>query len=161
MKRTICAGFVSLLLLTGASLAAGQPAALYTVTGDITAGPAVAIDQAAAQSIGETEIKTTVFVLGDQEHTVKGVLIRDLMRKLGSKSKVAKIAALDGYTMEIPTSDFMTYDVVLATEIDGKALSVRDKGPAWVIYPASQHPELKDTVYEARMVWQVKSVEFM
>lgn len=110
-------------------------------------------------AIGLTEISTTIFVLNDGKHKVKGVLMRDLVKYSGGHGDAVKLTALDGYAMDIPMTDFETYDVVVATEIDGKPLSVRDHGPAWLIYPASTHPELKDTVYESRAVWQIKTIE--
>jgi hypothetical protein len=134
--------------------------AVYTVTGNINGGAPLTFGLDDIANIGETEIKTSIFVMGDAQHTVKGVLMRDLMRHVGGKGQNAKIAALDGYTMDVPVEDFLKYDVVLATEIDGKKLTVRDKGPAWLIYPASANPELKDTIYESRSVWQIKTIEF-
>lgn len=117
---------------------------------------AVGADEYAA--IGQTEISTTIFVLNDGEHKVKGVLMRDLVKYSGGTGEVVKLIALDGYEMSVPMTDFVKYDAVVATEIDGKPLSIRDHGPAWLIYPVSEHPELNDTVYESRAVWQIKSI---
>lgn len=139
--------------------AAGQP--IYDITGHIDAakGPSIPISADEMAAIGATEISTTIFVMGTEPHKVKGVLMRDLVKYAGGQGNSVKIIALDGYAMDIPMSDFNKYDAVVATEIDGKPLTVRDHGPAWLIYPASQHPELKDTVYESRSVWQIKTIE--
>lgn len=110
-------------------------------------------------AIGQKEITTTIFIMNDGEHKVKGVLMRDLVKYSGGTGEIVKLVALDGYEMDIPMSDFTTYDAVVATEIDGKPLSIRDHGPAWLIYPVSEHPELKDTLYDSRAVWQIKSIE--
>lgn len=120
---------------------------------------AMPIGAAEYTAIGLTEISTTIFTFKDGEHKVKGVLMRDLVKYSGGKGQAVKLTALDGYAMDIPMTDFETYDAIVATEIDGKPLSVRDHGPAWLIYPASQHPELNDTVYESRAVWQIKTIE--
>ena len=66
--------------------------------------------------------------------------------------------ALDGYELDIPMEDVQGYDVIAATEVDGKPLSVRDRGPAWIVYPTVDHPELRDSLYEARSVWQLKEL---
>lgn len=139
--------------------AAGQQ--IYDVTGHIDAakGPSLSISADEVAAIGATEISTTIFVMGPEQHKVKGVLMRDLVKYAGGRGTSIKIIALDGYAMDIPMSDFDKYDAVVATEIDGKPLTVRDHGPAWLIYPASQHPELKDTVYDSRSVWQIKTIE--
>lgn len=126
------------------------------VSPEATAIPVGADDYAA---IGRTEISTTIFALGNGEHKVKGVLMRDLLKYFGGKGEVVKLTALDGYAMDIPVTDFETYDAVIATEIDGQPLTIREHGPAWLLYPASGHPELIDTVYESRAVWQIKTIE--
>jgi hypothetical protein len=110
-------------------------------------------------TIGPKEITTTIFIKNDGEHKVKGVLMRDLVKYSGGSGDAVKLVALDGYEMDVPMSDFIKYDAVVATEVDGNSLSVRDHGPAWLIYPASDHPELKDTLYESRAVWQIKLIE--
>jgi hypothetical protein len=109
-------------------------------------------------AIGETEISTKVITLGDGKHAVRGVLGRALLDYVKAEGDTIEIVALDGYTMDIPVDDLRRYDVVLATSIDGKTLSVRDKGPAWLIYPVSSHKELDDTIYESRSVWQIKTI---
>ncbi len=158
MRRGLAAA--ALALCIAAPALAGQP--IYSVTGGIATeqGAVRAIAAEDFEKIGVTEIKTKVLTMGDGERTVKGVLARDLLDYVGAKGENMKITALDGYQIDVPVTDIETYDVVIATEIDGKALSVRDKGPAWLIYPVSSHRELDDTVYESRSVWQIKSIEF-
>ena len=38
-------------------------------------------------------------------------------------------------------------------------MSVRDKGPLFVIYPFDEAPELNNETYYGRSAWQVKSIE--
>jgi hypothetical protein len=158
LRLGLAAAALALCIATPAL--AGQP--IYSVTGSIATeqGAVRAIAAEDFEKIGITEIKTRVLTLGDGEHSVKGVLARDLLDYVGAKGENMKITALDGYQIDVPVADIESYDVVIATEIDGKVLSVRDKGPAWLIYPVSGHKELDDTVYESRSVWQIKSIEF-
>jgi hypothetical protein len=156
LRQSLAAAALAFCL---ASPALAGPA-LYEVTGQIAESQAPrAIGAEDLAKIGMTEIDTSIFVMGEETHKVRGVLMRDLVKYVGGKGQSVKITALDGYALDIPMSDFEAYDAVVATEIDGKPLSVRDKGPAWLIYPATDHPELKDTVYESRMVWQIKTIE--
>jgi hypothetical protein len=89
-----------------------------------------------------------------------GPLARDVLAKLGldGVATVRFIAAND-YFVDIPTQDFIDYDVILAMEADGKTLSRRDRGPLWLIYPISGHDELKDPLYLRRLIWQVVRIE--
>ena len=66
--------------------------------------------------------------------------------------------ALDGYEMEIPMSDFQKFDVIAATEMDGRRLDVRDLGPAWILYPNVDNPDLNGPLYASRSVWQIKEI---
>ncbi|GAL28475.1 hypothetical protein JCM19239_1551 [Vibrio variabilis] len=39
-------------------------------------------------------------------------------------------------------------------------MSIRDKGPYWVIFPLSQYPEIDNTDYHSMMIWQLKEVRY-
>ncbi len=158
MRKAIFISLIGLALAASQSVQAQTP--IYSISGGVASTAAISISTDEIAAIGETEYETNIFVLGPEKHTVKGVLLRDLYNHVQSKGHNAKISALDGYTIDVPAEDFLKYDVMLATEIDGKKLSLRDKGPAWVIYPTLSHPELIDTIYESRSVWQVKNIEF-
>ncbi|MEJ6114555.1 hypothetical protein [Aeromonas salmonicida] len=49
--------------------------------------------------------------------------------------------------------------MLLAEKQDGKVLTLRNKGPLWIIYPLSEYPELNKEVYHSRMVWQLTALE--
>jgi hypothetical protein len=90
----------------------------------------------------------------------RGPLMRDVLAQLGldGVSEVRLVAAND-YFVDIPTEDFLAYDAILAMEADGTPLSRRDKGPLWLMYPISDHPELNDPIYLRRLIWQVVRIE--
>ena len=73
----------------------------------------------------------------------------------GQEGKMATATAINDYSVEIPIEDYATYDVILATEMDGKKLTLRDKGPIWIVYPRDDHSELDDPVVNARWIWQL------
>ena len=58
----------------------------------------------------------------------------------------------------MPAVDAFGYDVILAVLRDGEPMSVRDKGPIWVIYPMDDHAELRDDSFNGRLVWQLKNI---
>lgn len=59
----------------------------------------------------------------------------------------------------IPSEDIDKYNPILAIRKDDKLMSVRDKGPVWVIYPLSDFKEEKNEVLHSRMVWQVDKID--
>lgn len=92
--------------------------------------------------------------------TFRGPLARDVLERLAiDHVDTVRFIAANDYYVDVPTSDFQKYDVILATEADGKTLSRRDKGPIWLIYPISDHPELQDPLYIKRLIWQVVRIE--
>ena len=109
--------------------------------------------------VGTVSFMAMVPGMDDKLHSVTGPLMRDLLKAAGVEGKTASGVALDKYEVDIPTSDFETYDVIAAIKVDGKALTVRQKGPAWIVYPSVDHPELqKNPVYEDRSIWQLKEL---
>jgi hypothetical protein len=48
--------------------------------------------------------------------------------------------------------------VLFALQRDGRPFSVRERGPVWVVYPWSQHPELDDRLHRQRSIWQLTEI---
>lgn len=96
----------------------------------------------------------------DGEHSYTGPLVRDVLRVVGlAEAGTVRFTAANDYTVEIPVADFDRYDAILARRLDGRPMSLRDKGPLWLMYPVSAHPELRDPIYVSRLIWQVVAVE--
>ncbi len=45
--------------------------------------------------------------------------------------------------------------------MDGKRLTVRDKGPYWLVYPRDEFTELKDARFDHRWAWQLKEISII
>jgi hypothetical protein len=43
-------------------------------------------------------------------------------------------------------------------KVEGKVLTIRDKGPLWIVYPKDAHEVLNDVQYYARSVWQLNKL---
>lgn len=111
------------------------------------------------EKVGTSRYQAVLPGMDGKPHDVRGPLIRDLLKAAGLSGERAFAVALDKYEVDIPMSDFETYDVIAAIEVDGKAISVRNKGPAWIVYPTVDHPELgENPVYETRSIWQLKEI---
>jgi hypothetical protein len=93
-----------------------------------------------------------------------GPLLRDLLAAAGMPADAtgqARCVALNDYKVDIPLDDLRRFEVVLAHRIDGKPLSVREKGPLFVIYPFDDRPELRTSIYYGRCIWQLKAIEWV
>lgn len=88
-----------------------------------------------------------------------GVLVRDVLHDAGADGTEVRAIALNDYTTTIPITDFQMYPVILAYARDNRRLTVRDRGPLWVIYPWSQYDELRNELYYSRSVWQLRTID--
>jgi hypothetical protein len=95
----------------------------------------------------------------DGERSYSGPLLRDVLAAANARATQARFVALNDYKIDIPLEDAQLFPVVLAIRLDGKPMLVRDKGPLFVMYPFDKHPELKQTKYYSRCVWQLRRIE--
>jgi len=89
----------------------------------------------------------------------EGPTINDLIAHVAGVGQVISATALNGYRIMIPTVDVTNYPVIVALKRNDEILSVRKKGPGWVIYPWAENKELQDNLYYTRAIWQLKYLE--
>lgn len=90
--------------------------------------------------------------------TFAGPLLREVLKAAGVSKDAKEVIAkgVDGYSVRIPIADMTKYDVVAASSINGKKLTIETKGPLWVMYPIDQFPaELAGDAFATRMVWNL------
>ena len=91
--------------------------------------------------------------------TFTGPLLRAVLEAAGAHGKSMKVRALNDYAADVPMEDAMTLDTMLATRMNGNTMSVRNKGPLFLIYPFDSTPSLFNEKYFSRSVWQIKQIE--
>jgi len=128
---------------------------LLVVTGSIAhtnVDGEVHFDRELLESLSVTELNTRT-AWHKEGAVFSGVRAQALMRAVGATGSTAIAKAANDYRVSIPLTDFSTYDVLMATHIDGEALSLRTKGPIWLIYP--EGTDLPEPVRQERMIWQL------
>jgi hypothetical protein len=134
---------------------------ILTVTGgiDVTNGDGVArLDRELLLGMGTAELTTsTPFTEGVS--TFMGVLASRLLDRLGATGSELRTKALNDYAVTIPVAEIREYSVLLALDRDEQPLSVRERGPLWVIYPWQEYPELDDRVHRQRAIWQLTRID--
>ena len=117
-------------------------------------------DLAMIEALPQREtVTTTPWYEGAQHFT--GPLLSDLMAASGASGSALRIIAVNDYAATMPWSDIETVPVILAVRHNGETMSVRDKGPLFVIYPFDEFPALRDEVFFSRSVWQVAAIEVL
>jgi hypothetical protein len=84
-----------------------------------------------------------------------GVSMADLMKLVGASGNTLTVVALNDYVTDIPISDFDEFGAILAFKRNGTYMSIRDKGPLFIIYPYDSLDELRNQTYYGRSAWQV------
>ena len=149
--------FFALSLLLMLPRAAWAQEAMLTLVNAME-GTEIVLSEAEVMALPQAAIDTeNEFVNGMTRF--EGPLGRDVLALLGAGGSTVVLTAVNDYAVEVPVEDFEKYDVVFAMSADGQAFSRRDKGPIWVVYPMSDHAELRDPVYNARLIWQLVKVE--
>ena len=98
----------------------------------------------------------TTWTEGPKKFT--GVPLATLLDAVGANGTELVATALNDYSVKIPVADAEEHDVLLALEMDGEQMRIRDKGPIWVIYPQSE-AEAAEPEFDEKMIWQLKSLE--
>lgn len=166
MKLHVLAAASALVLSLSAPVLAGSLAAptgpvVLEVSGAIantTDGNVASFDVAMLDGLASAETVTRT-PWYDGAKTFSGPLGSAVLDAVGATGTTMIVTAINDYVTEIPVSDFRDYPVLLATRLDGQLMSVREKGPIFVIYPFDAAPELNNETYYGRSAWQVKSIE--
>jgi hypothetical protein len=140
-------------------LPTGKP--ILTITGRITVtnGPGVAeFDRPMLEALGTSGLETTTPWYNGAVR-FEGVRMDRLMQEIGATGKTLIVYAINDYSVEVPVDDFSKFNVILALKRDGKYMSVRDKGPLFMVYPYDSMPELQHQRYYSRSVWQIARFE--
>lgn len=149
--------------LSHSALADSHAKPLLSVSGDIepSSGEAIlALDMAMLRELPETTFETST-IWTDGVHTFKGVSLADLMTELGVEDGMLVATAINDYAVEIPVSDAVEDGPIIAYLMDGEEMTVRDKGPLWVIYPYDSNADYRSEVVYSRSIWQLDRLEIV
>jgi len=158
-RSILSAVLIIVALLTGPIAAWGEET-LLTINRSVNGlSDVIELTRSELQQLDQVELRTeNEFV--DGLTTFTGPLARDVLDSVGRGVRnTVLLTAANDFQVEIPITDFDNYDVVFALSANGETLSPRDKGPIWVIYPMSQHNELQDPIFNARLIWQLVRID--
>jgi hypothetical protein len=152
-------------LLCGAWAQAAEPLpqptgpVVLTISGRIeeTNAPGQArFDRAMLQALGTASIRTGS-AWSDHVELFEGVPLNAVLERVGATGTKMVASALNDYEVEIPFTD-LRFSPLLAMRVDGRELTIRDKGPLWIVYPRDDNDELQSEIFDSRWVWQLKQL---
>ena len=106
-----------------------------------------------------TFVTTTVWTDGPQEFS--GLELADLAAALGIEEGTLRATAINDYAVDIPVSDAVEGGPILAYSQNGAIMSVRDKGPLWIVYPYDSNAAYKSEVVYSQSIWQLDRIEVL
>lgn len=167
MRKILLAVLACLPALLTPAAAGGLPApkgeVILTVTGKIentNAQGAAAFDIDMIEGLGmDVSVNKTPWF--KERVTFEGPLGKAFLDTVGAKGTKLRFVALNDYAVEVPIEDLRKWPVILATRLEGNRMTVREKGPLFLVYPFDRSPELNSELYYGRSIWQIKSVEVL
>ena len=134
---------------------------VLSVTGNIATtnnGDAAEFDEAMLRALGETTFETTT-IWTDGVQTFTGVSLKTLLDALGVEGGTLEAKALNDYAVEVPVSDAVDGGPIIAYARNGKPMSIRDKGPLWIVYPFDTNPDYASETIYSRAIWQLDRID--
>lgn len=115
-------------------------------------------DETALQAFGPVSFATST-IWTEGQPTFTGVPLQTILTDAGIDQGTVSAVAINDYAVQIPVDEVTADYPIVAFQQDGQAMSVRDKGPLWVIYPYDSDPALQSEVTYARSIWQLVRIE--
>jgi hypothetical protein len=165
-RRAMILGAASLAIFgkaqaTTLASPAGEP--LLTVHGAITnvgADDTAQFDLDLLTALPSVTFETsTIWTEGVQ--VFRGVPLDVLLDHVGATGDTLQLRALNDYRITIPASDAREGGPIIAYEQNGSQMSVRNKGPLWLVYPYDSVTAYQTEEIYARSIWQLIEIEVL
>ena len=134
-----------ILTISGGPDASGKPI-------DIT------YDLAALQAMPKSGFETTTMWTEGMQ-SFEGVSLHSLLDMLDVTSGTVLASAVNDYRIEIPIAEITPDAPIIAYMHNREEMSVRDKGPLWIVYPYDSNPKYQSEVVFSRSIWQLNRIE--
>ncbi|WP_052245114.1 hypothetical protein [Halocynthiibacter namhaensis] len=118
------------------------------------------LDLQQLDALPQTEFTTTTIWTDDEVH-FSGVTLHDLLEHIEASGTQVKLTAVNDYASTLSIQDVTPHAPLIATRLDGETMSVREKGPFWVIYPFDSGAEYRTEINFTRSVWQLVSMTIL
>lgn len=163
MGRLKTAFFLSMMMLSTqakADLTVPEGRVLLSISGHIeetNAGDRAELDRGMLEELGLVDLRTqTPWTEGEPLFT--GVPLERVLDLVSATGSVVRASAANDYAADIPRSTIQEGGAFLAMTMDGQTLTLRDKGPLWIIFPWSEQPDLDRAELHNYAVWQLLSL---
>jgi len=85
----------------------------------------------------------------------EGVLLKDVLDNVENSGSKIRAVALNDYAADLTVRDATEDGPIIAYQMNGEPMSVRQKGPLWIVFPYDDNPEYRTEATYAKSVWQL------
>lgn len=142
------------------SLPAPQGHVVLVVSGAIAntnADGKARFDMAALDVMATSKLDTSTPWTKGVQH-FEGFPLADLLTAVGASGSSLKAIALNDYSATLPIADSVAAGAFVAVRANGQPMSVRERGPLWIVFPYDSDSRLTTDAYLNRSVWQLKEL---
>jgi hypothetical protein len=95
-----------------------------------------------------------------KQRVFTGVLLSQLLAVVGAQpeAQTLELAALNEYKTELDVSDLKKWPVLFALQADGQSIPLDDGGPAIIVFPFDDYPEIDHATYDPKWVWSMTEI---
>ena len=156
LTRSLLGAYALALSMTTSAL--GQNVIPLQVSTSATDAPVIELSLETLDSLDQiTFSTTTIWTDGDVQFS--GVSLKALLAYLDVDGQSLEMVALNDYAVTRPVADLEDAAPILATRMNGETMSVRDKGPYWVVFPYDSDPKYSTETNYARSIWQLNRLK--
>lgn len=137
-----------------------QGPVILTIDGSIgntNDGSHAVFDHVMLTAIGSQTIATTT-IWTEGEQTFTGVPLGALVKAVAGVGSTISATAINDYAVDIPAEDWEDGGPIVAYLNNGEPMSVRDKGPLWIVYPYDSSEDFQTEVIYSRSIWQLDRI---
>lgn len=159
MFQILKSSFITVAVLASLSLplAAQEPSALQVTGAD---GATVTFSMADLDALDQVTITTTT-IWTEGELTFTGPSLQSILSMAEIESPNLTLTALNDYAIEMPAPEVDAIYPILATRMDGEPMSVRDKGPFWIVFPYDSDPAFQTETVYSQSIWQLDRIDVL
>ena len=152
-------GWMVAVVLSCAAAVADE--ATLLIRGDIAdSSGTVVLDAAALENLPVVSFQTgTIWTEGQM--TFSGPTLASVLTLVGAGGGNLLLRAVNDYEVTLPISLVSADAPIIATHINGKPFTVREKGPLWVVFPYDRGPEFRTETSYAVSVWQLTEISVL
>lgn len=95
-----------------------------------------------------------------KQRVFTGVLLSQLLGVVGAETEAQalELVALNEYKADLDIGDTRKWPVLFALQVDGAYIPPDDGGPAIIIFPFDDYPEIDHSTYDPKWVWAMTEI---